>query len=110
MSECTLFENKAINRKLNSEGIKSVLDYIVASGSGEYEDLKSLSRMKIYWKSIEDWANDIYNFAVSSGWIGGIYTISEINEGEDTVGQCKKIDWEIITSVILNEIIFFFKY
>ena len=48
-------------------------------------------RCRIFWKSIDDWAAEVYKFASESGWIGGVYTISELSEGEDTLGCSKNV-------------------
>ena len=81
--ECPLWENAALGRKLNKEGIAAVCDNLVESGHGEWIDPPKKTQCRILWRKPEELATDVYEWAVASGNIGGICTLYELHSGED---------------------------
>jgi ESCRT-II complex subunit VPS25 len=63
LAEFQYFENREIDRKLNRESILVVINHLIASGNGEWEDA-SQSRVRILWRTPEALAADIYQ------WVG----------------------------------------
>lgn len=39
------------------------MDFLVASKYGEWEEAGSRARCRVYWKSLDEWAGMIYDFA-----------------------------------------------
>lgn len=69
--------------KLNLEGRQAVIDHLISEGLAEWEDPKVKLRAMIFFKSLDDWAAAIYNFASENLMIGDIFTLYELRCGED---------------------------
>jgi ESCRT-II complex subunit VPS25 len=77
-----LFENTAINRKLNRDGITAVITKLIRSGNAEWED-SSKTGLRIILKSVQSLAGDIYAWANRNDFVGTVLTLYEIHSGED---------------------------
>ncbi|CAO1407774.1 unnamed protein product [Diamesa serratosioi] len=78
-----LFNNDKINRRLDKETKTTILDEMcvnknaaaVGKNSGIYE---------IYWLTLEEWSNVVYNWAQNSGMTNSVLTQYELLNGDDT--------------------------
>ena len=62
------------------------MDFLVSQGLAEWEDPKVKLRAMIFFKSLDDWAAAIYNYASENLMIGDIFTLYELRCGEDQEG------------------------
>ena len=81
-----LFNNTNINRRLPSEAVLVILEELGKSGNASPLD-KSKQRWLIYWHTLEEWGDIIYNWAQESGFNGSVCTLFELTQGEDTTEQ-----------------------
>lgn len=81
-----LFNNTNINRRLPSEAVLLILEELGKSGNASPLD-KSKQRWLVYWHTLEEWGDIIYNWAQESGFIGSVCTLFELTQGEDTTDQ-----------------------
>ena len=81
-----LFTNKAINRHLNIDSIYIVLEDLKNQGSLEWID-KNRKRCYIYWRTPEEWGEQIYSWAKANGMLQTVCTFYELTEGEDTIAE-----------------------
>lgn len=88
-----LFNNTAINRKLSQESLLIILEDMAKTGRAAPID-KSKNIWEIYWHSLDEWGNMLYNWASSNGLNNTVCTLYELREGENSVGEgvfCKFI-------------------
>ncbi|KFD68200.1 hypothetical protein M514_06173 [Trichuris suis] len=107
--QCELFHNVKLNRKLNLDGITSVLDCLRDKEKLVFERRslnvsitlafawnalsrviwldKQRSRCRIYWKSPAEWAELVYDWASRLGFRGTVCTLYEITHGPDSAGE-----------------------
>lgn len=76
------FENKSIGRKLSSQDISLVIQYLVSLGNAEWED-SAHTRCRIIWKTAETLAGEIYSWASNNGFLDNIFTIFELVAGDE---------------------------
>ncbi|CAG9580917.1 unnamed protein product [Danaus chrysippus] len=81
-----LFNNTAIDRRLSPEGVLTVLEDMAKSGKAAPID-KSKNVWEVYWHSLDEWGNMIYNWASSNGLNNTVCTLYELREGDNTVGE-----------------------
>ncbi|XP_011152615.1 vacuolar protein-sorting-associated protein 25 [Harpegnathos saltator] len=81
-----VFNNTAINRKLPSETILLILEELRKSGNATPLD-KTKQRWLVYWHTLEEWGDIMYNWAQENGFIGSVCTLFELTQGEDTSEQ-----------------------
>ena len=89
-----LFRNAEIDRQLNLEGIKAVVQSLIDCKLAEWEDDKSAQdtgtgsgALLIMFKNSETLASEIYTWAVNENLIGNVATLYEIVEGNDYGGE-----------------------
>lgn len=81
-----LFYNQKLNRRLSSEGIRAVFEYLEQKKHIEWLDVGK-TRCHIYWRRPDEWAALIYTWAVSNGLLNTPCTLYEIAHGDDTVQE-----------------------
>mmetsp|Transcript_16421 Transcript_16421/g.34131 ORF Transcript_16421/g.34131 Transcript_16421/m.34131 type:complete len:181 (-) Transcript_16421:187-729(-) len=87
LHECPLWKNPKIERELTGDEIRLVMDDFVTSGHGEWEDPQTRTRCRILWRKPEQLASDIYDWAVSNGYVNSVCTVFELHSGEDVNGM-----------------------
>lgn len=83
---CPLFNNVTINRKLSQESLLIILEEMGKTGRAAPVD-KSKNVWEVYWHSLDEWGNMVYNWASSNGLNNTVCTLYEIREGDNTVGE-----------------------
>ncbi|KAL5276693.1 VPS25 family protein [Megaselia abdita] len=76
-----LFQNQTINRQLPEDGRKIVLERMKKLGLAEPLD-KDLSTWEVYWHTIPEWADILYNWAVENAKQNTVCTLFEITNDE----------------------------
>ncbi|KAF3939508.1 hypothetical protein ABW19_dt0207786 [Dactylella cylindrospora] len=81
-----LFHNKSINRKLPLPVIREITDSLVSTSNAEWLSAdKSIAY--IFWRTPEDFAQQIYGWIEETGQKNTVLTLFELTEGEDTTKQ-----------------------
>eukprot|EP01135_Chromosphaera_perkinsii_P004550 Nk52_evm20s288 gene=Nk52_evmTU20s288 len=81
-----LFHNKEIGRKLNEEGIMTVLDNLAKTGNVEWEG-SDKKRCLVYYRGPQEWADIIYEWVFNAGMTNQICTVYELHAGDNTTGE-----------------------
>lgn len=83
--ECPLWKNDNIQRRLQPDEIKTVMNDFCKSGHGEWMDEGTVAR--ILWRKPDQLATDIYQWAETNGYINSVCTVYELHSGEDVNGM-----------------------
>jgi ESCRT-II complex subunit VPS25 len=95
--ECPLWQNTQIARSLAPEDIQIVLHNLVQHGRGEWLDENNNNACRILWRTPDELATDIYEWAKASGNIGNVCTLYELHSGEDVHGMSfQGVDEELL--------------
>ncbi|XP_011305258.1 vacuolar protein-sorting-associated protein 25 [Fopius arisanus] len=95
-----LFNNTEIKRKLSIEVVQLILDSLLKSGKASPLD-KSKQRWLIYWHTLDEWGETIYNWAQMNGLIGSVCTLFELIQGDNTVDEeFFGLDTEVVTRAL----------
>ncbi|KAG5175912.1 ESCRT-II complex subunit-domain-containing protein [Tribonema minus] len=78
-----LWENRAINRRLDEAGAQAVVAELVRTGHAEWQDSGKTS-LSLFWDTPADTAARLYEWARSTGLVGSVVTVYELHQGEDT--------------------------
>lgn len=81
-----LFHNAEISRKLSQEAILTILEDMSKNGRAAPID-KSKNLWEIYWHSLDEWGNMVYNWACNNGMNNSVCTLFELREGDNTVNE-----------------------
>ncbi|KAI0766155.1 ESCRT-II complex vps25 subunit [Trametes elegans] len=75
-----ILQNPRINRRLLSSHLSAILADMVAKGDAVYEPPRQTSSVLLYWRSPEEWAQVLYDWANATGQMNTIMTFYEIVE------------------------------
>ena len=67
-SQCPLFANSTINRSLSPQAQATILEYLIADGSGEWED-DAHTRVRVLWRRPDQLAGELYDYVRISSTI-----------------------------------------
>lgn len=89
-----LFHNSSVNRRLQLNDARTVLQYIVDQGRAEWiaplnkrDKDASKEEAWIWWKSPEEWAQSIGDWVQETGQRNTVLTFYELLEGETTAKE-----------------------
>eukprot|EP01128_Nolandella_sp_AFSM9_P001223 TRINITY_DN1132_c0_g1_i3.p1 TRINITY_DN1132_c0_g1~~TRINITY_DN1132_c0_g1_i3.p1 ORF type:complete len:202 (+),score=30.27 TRINITY_DN1132_c0_g1_i3:53-607(+) len=80
-NEGDLFQNKSINRKLTYAQIQSLIEVLIASGNAEWIDAAH-SRARIIWRTLNEWADIVWQYVERRHFQGVICTVYELIHGD----------------------------
>lgn len=78
--DCPLWKNNKIDRQLSKQDIEVVMNDFCSSGHGEWSD-ENHTRCRILWRTPQQLATDIYQWAESNQYINNICTLYELHSG-----------------------------
>ncbi|KAG5417807.1 hypothetical protein I9W82_005443 [Candida metapsilosis] len=77
-----LFSNSSINRHVNSEFKSVIITHLIHLKKAEYINHKRPELgIFVYWRSIVDWGNLLYEYVVNTGQQGTVLTLYELTKG-----------------------------
>uniref|UniRef100_A0A914Y766 Vacuolar protein-sorting-associated protein 25 n=1 Tax=Panagrolaimus superbus TaxID=310955 RepID=A0A914Y766_9BILA len=86
LAETELFNNRNLNRRLDYNGILTVLDYLEAKNCVEWSD-RQKRQCHIHWQSPEQWAEVIHSWARANGFLNSVVTLEDLIDGDDTAQE-----------------------
>ncbi|KAI5964377.1 uncharacterized protein KGF55_002319 [Candida pseudojiufengensis] len=79
-----LFHNKFISRQVNTEFKNLIITNLIRSKKADYINPKKPDMgLYIYWRSITEWGNLIYEYINETGQKGSVLTIYELTKNDD---------------------------
>lgn len=99
-----IFENKDINRQVNHDFKSLILSTLIHKlKKAEYINGKKPELgIFVYWRSIVDWGDLLYNHNDDTGQLGTILTIYELTKSEDggLPENLKNLDQEFLIRIV----------
>ncbi|CUM67963.1 uncharacterized protein PRCAT00005676001 [Priceomyces carsonii] len=99
-----IFENKGIGRAANEELKQAVFKHLIHKlCKADYIDPKHPDLgIVIYWKSLAEWSNLLYNYVDSAGLRGTILTVYELTKLEESLvpSQLRNLDPNLLIKII----------
>lgn len=81
-----LFNNKSINRLVNSEFQKKIINHLLHLNKAVFINPKKPQfGIFILWKSLVEWGNELYNYIDELGQKGTVLTIYELTNNDEGV-------------------------
>lgn len=81
-----VFNNTAINRKLNTAALLTILSELQNSGNAAPID-KQKTIWEIYWHTLDEWGNIVYAYIMNIGATNSVLTIYELTQGDDVQNE-----------------------
>ncbi|KAG9396154.1 ESCRT-II complex vps25 subunit [Carpediemonas membranifera] len=81
-----LFHNKSISRQVTIDMARAIIDFMVSHGTAQWEGKEKL-RATIVLRTLDDWADIIYNWAYRVGNVGTVVTAFELLESDESKNE-----------------------
>lgn len=81
-----VFNNAAINRKLDPAFVTAILTDLQRTGNAAATD-KQKNRWEVYWHTLDEWGSLIYSYVTSKGFTNTVLTLYELTHGDDAQGE-----------------------
>ncbi|XP_075166752.1 vacuolar protein sorting 25 [Haematobia irritans] len=95
-----LYNNESLKRKLSSTMILQILENLQNTGHAKPID-KKRTEWQVYWNTLEEFANMIYDWIQETGQVNTVFTLYEIAHGDTTEGrEFHDIDEEVLLNVL----------
>ncbi|KAF8628704.1 hypothetical protein AX17_005927 [Amanita inopinata Kibby_2008] len=75
-----ILKNERINRKVLPSHLSHILDEMVKKNVAVYEPPKQTRSVTLYWRTPDEWAEVLHNWATSTGQLNTILTYYEITD------------------------------
>lgn len=76
------FNNRKIGKKLSLEQLRQIVDYLIEQNFARWLDEQRKTRARIYWKSLEEWADEMLDFLIDTGRIVEIHSLYDLTTFE----------------------------
>ena len=84
-----LFDNRAINRKLNYDFVVLLMNELTKSKHAVNLHNEGNLLYEIYWYTIEEWAKLLYDYVKEFGYLAKVCTFYELTQSDDVQNQGK---------------------
>ncbi|MDP2436161.1 MAG: vacuolar protein-sorting-associated protein 25 [archaeon] len=78
-----LFRNERLKRQLSREGIVEILEVLRQRKNAEWVDKRTKKQARIVWRTAEQWAGLIYDWALRTGHVNTVVTVWDLREGDE---------------------------
>ncbi|THV47039.1 hypothetical protein BGAL_0340g00090 [Botrytis galanthina] len=101
-----LFRNERINRRLDEEGLREVLEFMRKEGRVEWIGGGGNGKVGgdicwVWWRKVDEWARVIEEWVDETGQRGSVLTLYELVEGEGGRGaEFHGLDTEILQKAL----------
>ncbi|XP_005183387.1 vacuolar protein-sorting-associated protein 25-like [Musca domestica] len=95
-----LYYNESLNRRLSPSMILQILQKLQSTGHAQPLD-KKRQEWQVYWHTLEEYGNMIYDWIQETGQTGSVCTLYEIANGESTEDkEFHGIDENVLVNVL----------
>ncbi len=81
-----LFHNDQLDRQLDTDAVQAVCADLIRTGHAEWEDVAQ-TRLRVMWRTPQEWAPIIYEFISQSGLNGSLFTVFELHSDDSSFGS-----------------------
>lgn len=104
-----LFVNNAINRSVSADFQSAIFSHLIHKvKKAEYINPKNPELgIYVYWRSITEWAQLLYDFVDKTGQLGTVLTLYELTKAEDSglPESLRNLDEELLVKVLKDVLI-----
>ena len=74
------FNNTINNKKMSLKQVREVIDHLVNQSVAQWLDEKTKTRARIYWKTNEEWADNLLDFMIETGRVVEIHSLFDLSQ------------------------------
>ncbi|MHA1221876.1 MAG: hypothetical protein ACTSSG_02615 [Candidatus Heimdallarchaeaceae archaeon] len=97
------FKNKKIGKKLTIEQVRDIIDHLVKQNFAKWLDEKTKTRARIYWKSNEEWADELLKFMIETGRVVEIHSLYDLTQLKEKWSTLPADDLIIVCEMLVEK-------
>ena len=96
------FNNTVNNKKMSLKQVREVIDHLVKQSVAEWLDEKTKTRARIYWKTNEEWADNLLDFMIETGRVVEIHSLFDLSQLQQQWSDLPADDLIIVCEMLVE--------
>ncbi|GAH26384.1 unnamed protein product [marine sediment metagenome] len=96
------FNNTTNNKKMSLKQVREVIDHLVKQSVAKWLDEKTKTRARIYWKTNEEWADNLLDFMIETGRVVEIHSLFDLSQLQQQWSDLPADDLIIICEMLVE--------
>jgi len=97
------FQNKKIGKRLTVDQVRTIIDHLVKQNIARWLDEDNKTRARIYWKSNEEWADELLDFMIETGRVVEIHSLYDLTQLEEKWSNLPADDLVIVCEMLVEK-------
>ncbi len=96
------FNNTINNKKMSLKQVREVIDHLVKQSVAKWLDEKTKTRARIYWKTNEEWADNLLDFMIETGRVVEIHSLFDLSQLQQQWSDLPADDLIIVCEMLVE--------
>lgn len=96
------FNSNIHNKKMSLKQVREVIDHLVKQSVAKWLDEKTKTRARIYWKTNEEWADDLLDFMIETGRVVEIHSLFDLSQLQQQWSDLPTDDLIIVCEMLVE--------
>lgn len=96
------FNNTINNKKMSLKQVREVIDHLVQQSVAKWLDEKTKTRARIYWKTNEEWADNLLDFMIETGRVVEIHSLFDLSQLQQQWSDLPADDLIIVCEMLVE--------
>ncbi len=96
------FNNTTNNKKMSLKQVREVIDHLVKQSVAKWLDEKTKTRARIYWKTNEEWADNLLDFMIETGRVVEIHSLFDLSQLQQQWSDLPADDLIIVCEMLVE--------
>lgn len=96
------FKNTMNNKKMSLKQVREVIDHLVKQSVASWLDDKTKTRARIYWKTNEEWADELLDFMIETGRVVEIHSLFDLSQFQQQWSDLPADDLIIVCEMLVE--------
>ncbi|MHA1201271.1 MAG: hypothetical protein ACTSQ4_01965 [Candidatus Heimdallarchaeaceae archaeon] len=96
------FSSTINNKKMSLRQVREVIDHLVKQSVAKWLDEKTKTRARIYWKTNEEWADNLLDFMIETGRVVEIHSLFDLSQLQQQWSDLPADDLIIVCEMLVE--------
>ncbi|MBY9000102.1 MAG: hypothetical protein KGD64_04245 [Candidatus Heimdallarchaeota archaeon] len=97
------FNNTKNNKRMSLGQVREIIDHLVKQNVAKWLDEKTKTRARIYWKSNEEWADNLLDFMIETGRVVEIQSLFDLSQLDQKWSDLPADDLIIVCEMLVEK-------
>jgi hypothetical protein len=97
------FKNTKNNKRMSLEQTREIIDHLVKQSVAKWLDEKTKTRARIYWKTNDEWADNLLDFMIETGRVVEIHSLFDLSQLQQQWSDLPADDLIIVCEMLVEK-------